>query len=123
MKATVQILAPSEPVKSKKDGSVMFHKCQCVVLGENVLVGVLSVGNRLAVEAGILVDQPLPDGGKRQVIPPGAYDLEYGLVIGWDDKELKGGLKSIVAAGKGNALLGALNQPQSKLSDPANPVK
>lgn len=123
MKSTVQILAPSVR-RSFKEGSYISHECQCVVLGDDVHVGVLKISERAAVD--VIVDVVVPgidkDGkpmvgadGKAvmvtsKAIPAGAYELEYGLGISWDKKELGGVLKTIVPVGKGNAALAALSQ-------------
>jgi len=106
MKATVQVLANGSPRKTK-EGKVFLHECQAVVLGEQVLVGILKVWDRLAVEQGIL-REVLVDGEKMMVVPAGAYELEFGLVVSRDEKEIVGGLKTITPAGKGNAALAAL---------------
>lgn len=115
MKATVQILANGKPKKSK-EGKVFLHECQCVVMGEEVQVGVLKIGDKAAQS--VLKEAEL-NGVKEMVVPPGAYELEYGLGIGWDDKELKGVLKSITPIGRGNSALAALGQVPAQVSKPA----
>lgn len=110
MKATVQILANS--VRSEfpaKDGrkANARHTCQCVVLGDDVKVGVLKVYENQGGVEEVLTEVEV-DGKKVKVIPKGAYELEYGLGIGWDDKELGGVLKSITPAGRGNPALSGL---------------
>lgn len=111
MKTTVQILANSQrrefPAQNGRQAAVR-HTCQCVVLGDDVLVGVLNIYERMA-EA-ILKEFDV-DGKKVKLIPAGAYELEYGLAIGYDDKELKGTLKSIVPVGAGNPVLASLGRP------------
>jgi hypothetical protein len=111
MKAQVQILAQGVR-RSFKEGKFIMHECQCVVLGEAVQVGVLKINDKVA-EA-ILVETQV-DGQKVRVIPPGGYELEYGLGISWDTKELGGHLKSITRTGAGNKVLSSLGQE--------NPVK
>jgi len=110
MKATVQILANSQrsefPAKDGRKANAR-HTCQCVVLGDDVQVGVLKIYENVA-EA--VLKEVEVEGKKVKVIPAGSYDLEYGLGIGWDDKELKGVLKSITAAGRGNPALAGLGQ-------------
>jgi len=106
MKATVQILANSVR-RSFKEGKFIMHECQCVVLGEDVQVGVLKINEKIAEP---VIKEIVVEGVSTKTIPAGAYDLEYGLGVGWDDKELKGQLKSITAAGKGNPMLAALGQ-------------
>lgn len=110
MKATVQILAQGLR-RSFKEGKFIMHECQCVVLGDAVQVGVLKINDKVA--EGILVEATV-DGQKVRVVPAGGYELEYGLGIGWDDKELKGQLKSITRVGKGNAALAGLVQEPAK---------
>lgn len=121
MKATVQVLAQGVR-KSFKDGAFIQHECQCVVLGDAVEVGVLKVSDRVAdpilVQAQVPVvdlrgNPVLDDAGKQKietvrVVPAGAYELEYGLGISWDKKELGGVLKSIVRVGAGNKVLASL---------------
>lgn len=104
MKTTVQILADGVR-RSFKEGKFVMHECQCVVLGEEVLVGVLKINDKTAEP--VLVEKMVGDV-KLRVIPAGAYELEYGLGIGWDDKELKGQLKSIASLGRGNSNLASL---------------
>lgn len=108
MKATVQILANSQrsefPAKDGRKANAR-HTCQCVILGEDVQVGVLKVYENVA--EGVLREFEV-DGKKQMLIPAGAYELEYGLTVGWDDKELKGTLKSITPIGKGNQTLAGL---------------
>lgn len=116
MKATVQILANS--VRSEfpaKDGrkANARHTCQCVVLGDDVQVGVFKAYENEVLEP--VLKEIEVDGKKVRVIPPGAYELEYGLGIGWDDKEFKGVLKEMRPAGAGNPFLAAL----AKLQAPA----
>jgi hypothetical protein len=112
MKATVQVLANGNPRKTK-EGKVFMHECQTVVLGSDVLVGVLKVWDRMATEQGILTDVHV-DGVAMQVVPAGAYELEFGLVVSRDEKEIIGGLKSIKRIGAGNAVLAALNPDAKK---------
>jgi len=108
MKTTVQVLSNSHRVDyPAKDGrkANAKHTCQVIVLSEEVKVGVLSVYDNL-VEG---ITQEFEVGGvKKKLIPAGAYELEYGLTIGWDDKELKGVLKTMTPAGKGNPMLAAI---------------
>ena len=112
MKATVQILAQGVR-RSFKEGKFIMHECQCVVLGDDVQVGVLKINDKIAEN--VLCEVEI-QGQKVKVIPAGAYELEYGLGIGWDDKELKGQLKSITAVGAGNSML-------ANLGKVAQPVK
>lgn len=121
MKAQVQILAQGVR-RSFKEGKFIMHECQCVVLGENVQVGVLKISDKVADPAGILVEV-MVEGQKMRVVPAGAYELEYGLGISWDTKELGGQLKSIARIGAGNSLLAALGQaPVTAPAAPAAPV-
>lgn len=110
MKATVQILANSVrsefPAQNGRKANAR-HTCQCVVLGDDVQVGVLKIYENTAEN---VIKEVEVDGKKEKVIPAGAYELEYGLGIGWDDKELKGVLKSITAVGRGNSSLASLGQ-------------
>lgn len=119
MKATVQILANSQrsefaPQPGRKANA--RHTCQCVVLGQEIQVGVLKIYENVAET--VLVEVEV-EGKKTKVIPAGAYELEYGLAIGWDDKELKGTLKSIIPIGKGNSMLAALGQAATPVAPPA----
>jgi hypothetical protein len=107
MKAQVQILAQGVR-RSFKEGKYISHECQCVVLGEAVQVGVLKISDKVADP--ILVEAVV-DGQKMRVIPAGVYELEYGLGVSWDTKELGGQLKSIVRVGKGNPVLAGLATP------------
>lgn len=116
MKAQVQILAQGNR-RSFKEGKFIMHECQCVVLGENVQVGVLKISEKVAEPAGILQEATV-DGQKIRVVPAGAYELEYGLGISWDTKELGGQLKSIARVGAGNSLLAALGG-QAPVTAPA----
>jgi len=89
MKTTVQIIATErrEAVYEGGRKSVNFN-CQTVVFGEKTEVGVLRVPEALA--------KPFLQGeeGKEQ-LPPGYYELEYGLVVSFKDRSLAGALKSI----------------------------
>jgi len=114
MKAQVQILAQGNR-RSFKEGKFIMHECQCVVLGADVQVGVLKISEKVAEPAGILVEA-IVDGQKIRVVPAGGYELEDGLGISWDTKELGGQLKSIIRTGAGNPVLAALGQE-------AKPVK
>lgn len=124
MKGLVQVLAQGRR-RSFQEGKFVVHECQCVVLGVDVQVGVLRIPERLAGD--VLVEgkdqgfdskgQPLVDQDGQpamvpcKVLPAGAYELEYGLGVSWDKKEIGGVLKSIkrVSTG-GNALLAALGE-------------
>lgn len=119
MKAQVQILAQGSR-RSFKEGKFVMHECQCVVLGEAVQVGVLKINDKIADP--ILVEAVV-DGVKVRVVPAGGYELEYGLGISWDTKELGGHLKSIVRTGKGNQALASLNQENPVSSSPNQPPK
>lgn len=108
MKATVQVLANSTRVDyPAKDGrkANAKHTCQVIVLNEEVKVGVLNVYDNLVEN---ITQEFDVNGVKKKLIPAGAYELEYGLTIGWDDKELKGVLKTMTPAGKGNPMLAAI---------------
>lgn len=108
MKATVQILANSQRSEFlARDGrkANARHTCQCVILGDEVQVGVLKVYENVAES---VLREFEVDGKKQLLIPAGAYELEYGLTVGWDDKELKGTLKSITPIVKGNQVLASL---------------
>lgn len=106
----IQVLAYAKrSVFKTKNGDFVMHEAQCVVLGAEVKVGVLKINDKVATEAGILVQHEV-DGKTVGLIPPGAYECEYGLGVAWDSKELGGILKSIRRAGAGNAALAALGQ-------------
>lgn len=123
MKAQVQILAQGLR-KSFKEGKFVSHECQCVVLGDAVQVGVLKISDRVAEPILVTATVPMIDlkgvpvldeSGKQKsevvrVVPAGGYELEYGLGIDWQTKELGGHLKSIVRIGKGNQALASLGQ-------------
>lgn len=106
MKAQIQILAQGVR-RSFKEGKFVMHECQCVVLGEAVQVGVFKINDKAA--DAILVEAVV-DGQTVRVVPPGAYELEYGLGVHWETKELGGQLKSITRVGAGNKVLAALGQ-------------
>lgn len=116
MKAQVQILAQGAR-RSFKEGKFVMHECQCVVLGEAVQVGVLKINDKVAEP--ILVEA-IVDGQKVRVVPAGGYELEYGLGVSWDSKELGGQLKSIVRTGAGNKALASFDHAAVA---PAAPVK
>jgi len=107
MQTTIQILAPSKR-RSFKEGKYVLHECQCIVLGEEVLVGVLKISEKVAEQ--LLEEIPDGQGGKTKTIKPGAYELDYGLGIAWDSKELVGQLKEIRYVGQGNEMLHKLAQ-------------
>lgn len=89
MKTQVQIIATErrEAVYEGGRKSVNFN-CQAVVFGDKTEVGVLRVPEALA--------KPLLQGeeGKEQ-LPPGYYELEYGLAVSFKDRSIGGQLKSI----------------------------
>lgn len=104
----VQVLAQAKRSVFSKPGKPDFvlHEAQCVVLGEEVKVGVLKVNERVAEQ---VLEEIEIDGKKVRVLSAGAYELEYGLGVAWDDKELGGVLKSIRRLpGGGNQALAAL---------------
>ena len=120
MKASVQILS-SRPVayaKGDRKGEVFGHQCECFAIEPVQGVGVLMVNAKLAEPLLQEVDTVDASGNriKQKQIPTGLYELEYGLTIGFQDKELRGSLKSIQPAGKGNNVL-------SMLSAAANQVR
>jgi hypothetical protein len=82
MATRVQIIG-TERFEKVYDGrkSISFI-CQCVVFGVKTEVGVLRVPLRV-------VESLLNKDGE---FPPGTYSLEYGAVIGFDDRNVKGGL-------------------------------
>lgn len=122
----IQVLAQGKrSVFAGKNGKppTVVHECQCAVLGEELKVGVWRIYERQA--AGILTEgmapaldekgqkvldeQGQPKMEKAQVIAPGSYELEYGLGVGWDDKEFGGVLKSVRRVpGAGNSALAGL---------------
>ena len=112
----IQVLAQAKRSEFKqKNGSLfVLHEAQCVVIGEEVKVGVLKINEKVAAE---VLEEKEIDGKKVHVLPAGAYELEYGLGVAWDDKELGGVLKSIKRLGTGNAALAALGQ--AKVTAPA----
>lgn len=109
----IQVLAQAKRsvFKQKNGTDFVLHEAQCVVLGDEVKVGVLKINERVASE--VLADGEI-DGKPVKVLPAGAYELEYGLGVAWDDKELGGVLKSIKRVGNGNAALAALGQAKMK---------
>ena len=118
MKAQVQILAQGAR-RSFKEGKFVMHECQCVVLGEAVQVGVLKINDKIAEP--ILVEAVV-DGQKIRVVPAGGYELEYGLGISWDTKELGGHLKSITRVGQGNPVLAGFDQSSVRPAPAASPA-
>jgi hypothetical protein len=109
----VLVQAKRSVFKQKNGTDFVLHEAQCVALGEEVKVGVLKINDRVAKD--VLVDGEI-DGKEVKVLPAGAYELEYGLGVAWDDKEFGGVLKSIRRLpGSGNAALAALGS--------ARPVK
>jgi hypothetical protein len=85
MKTKVQIVATErrEFTNERRVTSVTFF-CQCVVFGEKTEVGVLRVSNALA--------EPYLKEGQ---LPPGMYELEYGLAISFQDRSVGGRLIGI----------------------------
>jgi hypothetical protein len=106
MKAQVQILAQGVR-RSFKEGKFIMHECQCVVLGDAVQVGVLKINDKIA---DAILQEVTIEGQKVRVVPAGGYELEYGLGISWDTKELGGHLKSITRVGAGNSVLADLGK-------------
>ena len=112
MKASVHIVI-SRPLaysKGEKKGEVFGYQCECVAL--DPIQGVLMLNSKLAEPLLKDVDTFDTAGNrvKQKQIPPGLYELEYGLTIGYQDKELRGALKSIQPAGKGNGVLSMLSE-------------
>lgn len=122
MPDTVQILtqARRNVFKQKNGGDFVLHEAQCVVLGDDVKVGVLKINDRIASECGVLTEVEV-DGKKVNVIAPGAYQLEYGLGVAWDDKEIGGVLRNIKRVGSGNAALAAMAGSFDKSKEAAKP--
>jgi hypothetical protein len=83
MKTRVQIIATEKKVSEQYKST--SYICQCVVFGEKTEVGVCRIGDALAKPLLTHDDQ----------LPPGMYELEYGLAVDWKDRTLKGVLKSI----------------------------
>lgn len=112
MSDVIQVLAQAKRsvFKMKNGNDFVMHEAQCVVLGDEVKVGVLKINDRVATDNGVLVEVEI-DGKKVHVLPAGAYELDYSLGVSWDDKELGGVLKSVRrVAGAGNPVLAALGQ-------------
>ena len=121
MKASVQVLS-SRPVaysKGERKGEVFAHQCECFAIEPVQGIGVLMVNTRLAEPLLQEVDTIDVNGNRirQKQIPAGLYELEYGLAIGFQDKELRGSLKSIQPAGKGNSLLSALSTVAAQAKD------
>lgn len=121
MKASVQVLL-SRPVaysKGERKGEVFAHQCECLAIEPIQGVGVLMVNTKLAEPLLKEVDTVDADGNriKQKQIPAGLYELEYGLSIGFQDKELRGALKSIQPAGKGNSVLSMLSEAAAQSKD------
>lgn len=121
MKASVQILS-SRPLaysKGERKGEIFGHQCECFAVDPIQGVGVLMVNTRLAEP--LLQEVEVIDAAgnkiKQKQIPAGLYELEYGLSIGFQDKELRGTLKSIQSAGRGNNVLSMLSQAASQLKE------
>ena len=106
MKTTVQVLADSG-ARRTKEGEVFGYECQCVVLNEQVEVGILMIFNRLAEEAGILHEKQA-EGKTVKYVPAGAYELEYGAAVGWKDRHISGVLKSVRPLGVGSSFLASM---------------
>lgn len=102
MKTRVQIIATErrEAVYEGGKKSISYN-CQCVVFGEKMEVGVLRVSHALA--------EPLL---RDDQLPPGMYELEYGLVVSFKDRSVQGQLKSIAMASDGkNSPIGRIDNP------------
>jgi hypothetical protein len=89
MKTKVQILATERREATYEGGrkSISFS-CQTVVHGEKLEVGLLRVPHALA--------EPLLN--KDGQLPPGFYELEYGLVVSFQDRTVGGRLVGITPA-------------------------
>jgi hypothetical protein len=102
MKTKIQILAAErrENVYEGNRRSVTYN-CQCVVYGEKIEVGTLRVSLAL-VEPWLKDDQ----------LPPGWYELEYGLAVSFQDRSIGGRLKSI------NPAADSVKTPAGHISQP-----
>ena len=117
MKAKIQVIFPSE-MKRNKEGKPMIHEVQCALLDGENLVAVLKIWHREFEMLNIGEEITGEDGVKQKVIQPGAYEIEFGIGVGWDDKEVRGIIKSMVPLGVGNKQLAAINHSVVKKDSP-----
>jgi hypothetical protein len=102
MKTKVQIIATERRENVYEGGrKSISYNCQCVVFGEKMEVGVLRISHALA-EPWLKDDQ----------LPPGIYELEYGLAVSFKDRSVGGQLKSISLVADGaKSPIGRIPEP------------
>ena len=107
----VQLLKcrPAAYTKGERAGQIFGYECQFYAVSPLEGVFVLNVHPRVAEP--LLKDFEVIDanGNKaiQKLIPPGVYELSFGLSIGFTDRKGVGSLKTMTPAGRGNAVLAA----------------
>lgn len=124
MTDTVQLLKcrPAAYTKGERAGQIFGYECQFFAISPLDGVFVMNVHPRIAEP--LLKEFEVVDanGNKsvQKLIPPGSYELGFGLSIGFSDRKGVGGLKTMVPVGRGNTVLAAASQAAAHAREQRN---